>query len=81
MQKELSLTSYPYTDIEPEAVYKELCLTSYPYADIKHTTTATQIAVEAADKTIRSWRKTVPQEYHHYGEVFSETKAQHFSAR
>ena len=29
MQKEHSLTSYPYTDIEPEAIYKELCLISH----------------------------------------------------
>ena len=78
MQKELSLVSYPYTDIKPKAIYKELCLASYAYADIKHTTTATQIAAEAADKTIRSWRKIVPREYHRYGVVFSETKAQCF---
>ena len=81
MQKDLTLASYPYTDRDPEAVYKELCLTLYPYADIKRTTTATQIAAEAADKIIRSWRKTVPREYHRYGVVFSETKAQHFSTR
>ena len=60
MQKELTLTSYPYTDIEPEAVYKELRCASYPYANIKCTTTATQIAAEAADKIICSWQKTVP---------------------
>ena len=60
MQKDLTLASYPYTDLDPEAVYKELCLASWPYADIKRTTTATQIAAEAADKIIRSWRKTVP---------------------
>ena len=81
MQKDLTLASYPYTDRDPEAVYKELRLASWPYANIKRTTTATQIAAEAADKTIHSWRKTVPKEYHHYGVVFSETKAQHFPAR
>ena len=81
MQKDLTLASYPYTDLDPEAVYKELCLTSWPYADIKRTTTATQIAAEAADKTIRSWWKIVPREYHRYGAVFSETKAQRFPTR
>ena len=81
MQKDLTLMSYPYTDLDPKAVYKELHLTSYPYTSIKHTTTATQIAAEAADKTICSWRKTVPREYHRYGAVFSETKAQCFPAR
>ena len=81
MQKDLTLASYPYTDIELKAIYRELCLTSYPYANIKCTTTATQIAAEAADKIIRSWRKTVPWEYHRYGVVFSETKAQRFPTR
>ena len=81
MQKDLTLASYPYTDLDPKAVYRELCLASYLYANIKRTTTATQIATEAADKTVRSWWKTVPQEYHHYGVVFSETKAQHFPTR
>ena len=81
MQKKLTLASYPYMDIEPEAIYKELHLASYLYANIKCTTTATQIAAEAADKIICSWRKTVPREYHHYGVVFSETKAQCFSER
>ena len=81
MQKDLTLVLYPYTDLDPEAVYKELRLTSYPYANIRHTTTATQIAAEAADKIIHSWRKTVPREYHHYGVVFSETKAQCFPTR
>ena len=60
MQKELSLASYPYADIEPEAIYKELCLASYPYADIKCITTATQIAAKAADKTICPWQKLIP---------------------
>ena len=49
MQKDLTLASYPYTDLDPEAVYKELRFASWPYADIKRTTTATQIAAEAAD--------------------------------
>ena len=35
MQKDLTLVSYPYTDLDPEAVYKELHLASWPYADIK----------------------------------------------
>ena len=59
MQKDLTLTSYPYTDLDPKAVYRELHLASYPYANIKHTTTATQIAAEVADKTICSWWKMV----------------------
>ena len=46
MQKDLTLASYLYTDLDPEAVYKELRLASYPYANIKRTTTATQIAAE-----------------------------------
>ena len=81
MQKDLTLASYPYTDHDPEAVYRELCLASYPYANIKCTTTATQIAAEAADKITCSWQKTVPREYHRYGAVFSETKAQRFPTR
>ena len=60
MQKELSLVTYPYIDIEPKAGYKEWCLASYPYANIKYTTTATQIAAKAVDKTIHSWWKIVP---------------------
>ena len=79
MQKDLTLVLYPYTDLK--AVYKELCLASYPYANIRRTTTATQIAAEAADKIICSWQKTVPREYHHYGVVFSETKAQRVPTR
>ena len=39
---------------------------------------ATQIAADAADKTERPWHELVPPEYHCYGKVFSEIKAQRF---
>ena len=45
---------------------------------VRRITMATQIAAEAADKTEHPWHELVPLEYHHYGKVFSEIKAQRF---
>ena len=45
-------------------------------AQVRHTTMATQIAADAADKTEHPWHELVPSEYQHYGKVFSEIKAQ-----
>jgi hypothetical protein len=45
---------------------------------IRRLTKATQLAADAADKTIRTWQEQVPIEYHRYGKVFSDKAAQRF---
>ena len=39
---------------------------------------ATNLAASAADKTERTWQEQVPLEYHQFGKVFSNEKAQRF---
>src|ERR1700741_1466531 len=45
---------------------------------LKRTTKATELAIQVADKKKRTWQEQVPTEYHKFGKVFSETKAQRF---
>jgi hypothetical protein len=42
------------------------------------TTMATQLAVKAMDKGVKTWQQQVPKQYHTYGKVFSEEEAQRF---
>ena len=44
----------------------------------RRTTMATQLAVQAADKRVKTWQEQIPRQYHKYGNVFSETEAQRF---
>ena len=50
----------------------------YPNKYLRKTTTATELAVQAADKTQRTWQEQVPKYYHKFGKVFSETQSQRF---
>ena len=84
---------YQFTIVEPEDYTFNRCadpktepdtmdeeLGHYPdiCAQVRHTTMATQIAAEAAHKTVRPWHELVLSEYRHYGKVFSEINAQCF---
>ena len=50
----------------------------YPNKYLRKTTTATELAVQAADKTQRTWQEQVPKYYHNFGKVFSEIQSQCF---
>ena len=65
-------------EAEPSAMDEELGHNSDTCVQVRRTTMATHIAAEAADKTKHPWHKLVPSEYHRYGKVFSEIKAQRF---
>ena len=61
---------------EPSAMDEESGHDPDTRAQVRRTTMATQIAADAANKTERPWHELVPTEYHRYGKVFSEIKAQ-----
>ena len=48
------------------------------YDMARRATMATQLAVQAADKRVRTWQEQVPLQYHKYGKVFSEIEAMRF---
>ena len=48
------------------------------YMRLAKTTTAQQLAENAADKTTRNWDEIVPPQYHHHTHVFSNEAAQRF---
>jgi hypothetical protein len=56
-----------YVDLEPKS-----------QTSIRHTTKATALAAEKADKTVRTWQEQVPIKYHRYGAVFSKKASQRF---
>ena len=67
---------YASLETEPSAMDKELGHNLDTCAQVRRTTMAIQIAADAADKTEHPWHELVPSEYHRYGKVFSEIKAQ-----
>jgi hypothetical protein len=44
-------------------------------------TVAQELAIQATDKTERTWQEQVPKEYHNFGRVFSEEESQRFPER
>ena len=42
------------------------------------TTTATELAIKAQDKTLRTWQEQVPKAYHKFKHVFSDKESQRF---
>ena len=50
---------------------------TYPYI-YSHATKATELAIQAIDKTEKTWQEQVPLEYHFYSKVFSDKEASRF---
>jgi len=50
---------------------------TYPYI-YSRATKATELAIQAIDKTEKTWQEQVPLEYHLYGKVFSDKEASRF---
>jgi hypothetical protein len=49
-----------------------------PHTFLRRTTTASELAQKAADKTVRTFEEMVPEEYHCYHRVFSEEESHRF---
>jgi hypothetical protein len=47
----------------------------------RKSTVAQELAIQATDKTERTWQEQVPKEYHDFGRVFSEEESQRFPER
>jgi len=45
---------------------------------VHKTTTATELAAQAADKTTCTWQEQVPEPYHQFGKVFSNKESTRF---
>jgi hypothetical protein len=73
-----------YETEEPDLTFipnNERGIVHYPKKLLRRTTTAIELAVQAADKKERPWQEQVPKVYHQYRKVFSEEAAQRFPGK
>ena len=73
-----TIDSHLWTPNKDNRVYKPFNVIPDHKLVVKCTTTAMQLAAEAADKTECPWQQQMPKEYHIYGKIFSYKKAQRF---
>ena len=53
-------------------------LNKYNIISVYKTTTATELAAQATDKTACTWQEQVPEPYHQFGKVFSNKESTRF---
>jgi hypothetical protein len=58
-----------------------LKLTFESDSQCRKSTVAQELAIQATNKTERTWQEQVPKEYHDFGKVFSEEESQRFPER
>jgi hypothetical protein len=52
--------------------------TGIDLSNIRRTTKSTDLAIQAVDKTTRTWQEQVPKEYHRFGKIFDEMASHRF---
>jgi len=68
-------------DLEFEDDYEFIPSNERNTITVRKTTTATELAAQASDKTQRTWEEQVPSVYHQYGRVFSDQESTRFPGR
>ena len=65
-------------DLEFEDDFQFIPSNEHDTITIRKTTTATELAAQAADKKQHTWQEQVPSVYHQYGKVFSDEESTRF---